>query len=123
MSIASAGVRAAIVANEVSKAQKLQQQHQQQSVPSSSSDSQSESTKDGTSSSNGSSSSDSSSSSSSSVDGEDDRSTKKQQRDVNDASMKEKYERLSGHMFTVMWYVTEIDIQSTLKAVCVKVMS
>lgn len=121
MSIASAGVRAAIVANEVSKAQK-QQQQQQQSVASTSSSSSdrkqgdnnhSKTTKDGI-----------SNSSSGVDDGEDGSSTKQQQqqqRDGVDASMKEKYERLSGHMFTVMWYVTEIDIQSTLKAVCVKV--
>lgn len=121
MSIASAGVRAAIVANEVSKAQK--QQQQQQSIASTSSSSSdreqgdnnhSKTTKDGT------------SNSSSGVDDVGDGSNTKQQqqqqqRDGVDASMKEKYERLSGHMFTVMWYVTEIDIQSTLKAVCVKV--
>jgi hypothetical protein len=35
--------------------------------------------------------------------------------------MKAKVEKLSNHMFAVIWYVTEMDIRSTLAAVCRKV--
>lgn len=105
VAIASAGVRAAMVANEVSKAQKLQQQQQQPTL-SSDSDSGKTATTDGGATRGAAS----------------DATASNNKRDVNlEATMKEKYERLSGHMFTVMWYVTEIDIQSTLAAVCFKV--
>jgi hypothetical protein len=38
-----------------------------------------------------------------------------------EAALQERIERLSGHMFTVMWHFTEMDIRATLAAVCTKV--
>lgn len=38
-----------------------------------------------------------------------------------EALLKEKIEKLSGHMFTVMWHVTEYDIKTTLKNICRRV--
>mmetsp|Transcript_22556 Transcript_22556/g.45386 ORF Transcript_22556/g.45386 Transcript_22556/m.45386 type:complete len:612 (+) Transcript_22556:55-1890(+) len=37
-----------------------------------------------------------------------------------EAELRQKVERLSGHMFAVMWYFTEMDIRSTLANVCFK---
>ncbi|KAJ1418486.1 X-domain of DnaJ-containing-domain-containing protein [Ochromonadaceae sp. CCMP2298] len=39
-----------------------------------------------------------------------------------EAALQERIERLSGHMFTVMWHFTEMDIRATLAAVCTKVL-
>lgn len=41
--------------------------------------------------------------------------------EAEEASMKRKIERLSGHMFAVMWYISEMDIRSTLASACRKV--
>eukprot|EP01038_Epipyxis_sp_PR26KG_P010779 gene10779-14474_t len=41
--------------------------------------------------------------------------------DENDPIVKAKIEKLSGHMFAVMWHITEIDIRSTLAKACRKV--
>lgn len=39
-----------------------------------------------------------------------------------EALLMKKMEKLSGHMFAVIWYVTEMDIRSTLATVCKKVL-
>eukprot|EP00596_Hydrurales_sp_CCMP1899_P000062 CAMPEP_0119043032 /NCGR_PEP_ID=MMETSP1177-20130426/16361_1 /TAXON_ID=2985 /ORGANISM="Ochromonas sp, Strain CCMP1899" /LENGTH=618 /DNA_ID=CAMNT_0007010211 /DNA_START=212 /DNA_END=2068 /DNA_ORIENTATION=+ len=41
--------------------------------------------------------------------------------EAEEKALQAKMEELSGHMFTVMWHITEIDLRATLNAVCRKV--
>eukprot|EP01039_Chlorochromonas_danica_P003117 gene3117-3414_t len=61
------------------------------------------------------------------VDGDANRPSEQEEQNINlspedEALLMKKMEKLSGHMFTVIWYVTEMDIRSTLATVCKKVL-